>query len=112
MKKLFSLLLMFTCTGFTVIAQVRDDTTLVVAENQEAEVAYNKGIENYKNKLYQEAINNFTEAISYKVDFAKAYFNRGSVKAELKMLQDAITDFDATLKYDSTMLNAIIHVAR
>jgi hypothetical protein len=40
------------------------DSTLVIDPNQEAEIAYNKGIENFQQKNYPEAIKMFDEAIN------------------------------------------------
>src|SRR6056297_169996 len=68
-------------------------STLVVAENQEAELAYNKGLELFSQKKYSDAIDKFNEAISFKKDFAKAYYNRGLSYIELGQNDKAVEDF-------------------
>jgi len=70
-------LLWIICLSVTqhALSQEKIDTnaTIVVEKNQEAEIAYNRGIKNFNNKEYQAAIVNFSEAIKYKSNFAKAY---------------------------------------
>jgi len=62
------------------------DTVMTSAdkENMEARKAYNSGIENFKNKNYREAINNFNNAIELDPEFEQAFYNRGSVKKKIK----------------------------
>ena len=89
-----------------------DDTTLVVAENQEAELAYNEGIKNFSKKKFRQALANFEQAIKFKPNFDKAYYNRGCVKSELKDFKGAISDFDFALGINSEMASAYFSRAR
>ncbi len=105
MKRIIVILLLALGIGY---AQAQDDglQTVIVAGNQEAELAYNKGIENFKKKKLDEAVRFFTEAISYKVDFAKAYFNRASAKSELGDLAGAMADYDKVIELEPSNGNA------
>jgi tetratricopeptide (TPR) repeat protein len=97
----FVCLLLFALNGYS-----QKDSTLVVLENQDAELAYNRGIENFSNKAYQEAIQAFTEAIKFKPDFNKAFFNRGNVYFEMQQYKDAVEDFKKVTELDSNDVQA------
>ena len=67
--------------------QIFDDPTLVAAENQEAELAYNLGVTQFGNGEYEKALESFGKSISYDGNFAKAYLNRGSTYMQLKIME-------------------------
>ena len=81
------------------LTAVADTTsTLVVAENQEAELAYNAGVLAFKSGKLRAAVDSFSVALQYRTDFDKALFNRGLVYSELNDFNKALSDFDALLK--------------
>ena len=62
------------------VAQEDTVNTIVVEANQEAELAYNKGISLMGEKQYKEAVAQFEEALKYNAQFRQAYVNMGSAK--------------------------------
>ena len=82
-------------TDTTKISAVQDSVTAInLMPSQEAELAYNSGIEKMKIGDYKTAIEHFDEALKLKPDWAKAFFNRAVAKKEKKMYQAAIEDFE------------------
>jgi len=82
--------------GIDSIAAVSDtSSTLIVAENQEAFLAYNDGVELFRNGDFQTAAYKFTIAIQFNPSFEKAYFNRGSSYLQQQELDLAYNDFDS-----------------
>ena len=70
------------------------DTVVAVFDeiDQEAEKLYNRGISKFQKGIYESAVADFSEAISLKPDFEKAYFNRASARYEMKDYNGAIED--------------------
>ena len=81
---------------------VNKDSTLVVAENQEAEVAFNAGNDFVAQRNFTEAINSFTKALSINPQFTKALVNRGFAKSEMADYSGAITDFTMAIELDNS----------
>ena len=81
---------------------VNKDSTLVVADNQEAEVAFNAGNDFVAQKNYQEAINSFTKALSVNPKFTKAMVNRAFAKSEMADYNGAITDFTMAIELEES----------
>ncbi|MBL4862222.1 MAG: tetratricopeptide repeat protein, partial [Crocinitomicaceae bacterium] len=79
--------LLFTLSIFMgSIGLAQDDTivqaTILDSADAAADKLYNSGIESFKRKQYEEAINAFTQAIELKPDFELAFFNRAATKLE------------------------------
>ena len=111
-KQLIIILLLLINLPFNINAQeTKDDfdATLIAAEGQESKISYNLGIENFKNKEYEEAIKNFSRAIQYEPGFAKAYLNRGSVKTKINDYTGAIEDFNLALQLDTNLTKSVDH---
>ena len=94
MKKILILSFLGLVYFTSLTAQIDTMATLVVSDNQEAELAYNKGVENYKLKNFDKSIENFTNAIKRKSNFYQAYYNRGNIKKELAKYKEALEDFN------------------
>ena len=90
------------CLGGYAQNTASQDSTLVVADNQEAEVAFNAGNDFVAQKNYQEAVNSFTKALSFNPKFTKALVNRGFAKSELTDYSGAITDFTMAVELDGS----------
>ena len=60
-------------------------TTINLMPSQEAELAYNAGIEKMKIGDYKSAIEQFDEAIKLKSNWGKAYFNRAISKKVISL---------------------------
>lgn len=82
------------------------DSTIVVAENQDAELAFNAGNKALADKKYSLAITQYTKAIDFKPDFEKAYLNRAICYTEIQMYADAYNDYNflVNLSHNSTAL--------
>ena len=65
--------ILFTALTTQSIAQDQPvvKATILETDNEIADKLYNSGIEQFKNKQFNEAIKSFTEAISKKVGFEK-----------------------------------------
>ncbi|MBI9068943.1 MAG: tetratricopeptide repeat protein [Salinivirgaceae bacterium] len=70
------------------------DSTLIVAENQEAELAFNEGNTFLAKGNMNEAINSYSKAINFKPDFSKALINRAVAYTEIKEYNKAYADYD------------------
>ena len=90
------------CLGGYAQNTASQDSTLVVAENQEAEVAFNAGNDFVAQRNFQEAVNSFTKALSFNPKFTKALVNRGFAKSELAEYSGAITDFTMAVEIDGS----------
>ena len=55
------------------------------------------GHQAYQRQEYEEAILNYTKAIHWKPDDAKAFFWRGQAKVSIQQYQEAVDDFDEVL---------------
>ena len=81
------------CLGSHAQNTAKNDSTLVIAGNQDAEVAFNAGNDFVAQRNFAEAINSFTKALSFNPKFTKALVNRGFAKSEMADYSGAITDF-------------------
>ena len=81
MKKIIYLTILSLIPFVTILSQNKNVRT---AGGQDAEIAYNKGIQNFMSQDYAGAISELTIAISHKPDFGKAYYNRGVIRNEIK----------------------------
>jgi len=68
------------------------------AELKTAEEYFERGLAKYALKAYQEAIDDYSEAIRLKPDLAEAFVNRGAAKYELKDNKGAIADYDRAIE--------------
>ena len=79
--------------GFNGDAAISDTTsTLIVAEDQQANLDYNDGVQLYQQGLYEPAIQNFTKALTLNPNLTKAYYGRGSSYMQLQNYQKALDD--------------------
>ena len=101
--KTFSLAvgLAFCFSGFAQTPAGKD-TTLVIAGNQDAEVAFNEGNDFVAKRNFQEAIASFTKALSFNPQFTKALVNRGFAKSEVADYSGAITDFTMAIELEES----------
>ena len=58
---------------------------------------YNEGIEKYNNQDYQEAIEDFTQAIKINSNYAEAYLKRGNARYYLGDYQGTIEDYNQAI---------------
>ncbi|HPY81737.1 MAG TPA: tetratricopeptide repeat protein, partial [Bacteroidales bacterium] len=92
------------CLTSTVFSQQIDTaSTVVVEQNQEAELAYNQGITHLTNKEYTEAIAQFNEALKYNPRFTRAYINLGAAYTYAGDLRNAVISYNQALAIDSTL---------
>lgn len=103
MRKIIFTLFIAVCFHFAAVSQAVIDTaaTIVVDADQDAELAYNKGIELYSAKQYSEAVKSFSDAIAVNPKFVKAYMNRAAVRTELKDFKGAAEDYGVVIELDS-----------
>lgn len=62
---------------------------------------YQRGMECYKSRKFQEAVANFDEVIQRDLTYVEAFNNRGVIKLLRNDVEGAITDLDAALVIDS-----------
>jgi|ERR1700757_4354367 len=93
MKKIFITLIAFVFC-FTLQAQDTVKIKTALTPEQEAENAYNMGLETMGKKEYPAAIDNFTKAVTLNPTFEKAFLSRGFAKYESKNNAGAIEDFN------------------
>jgi tetratricopeptide (TPR) repeat protein len=60
---------------------------------------YNKGIAKAKSERYEEAIEDYTQAILIKPDYASAYNSRGGAKFDLGNYEGALEDYSQALQF-------------
>lgn len=72
--------------------------TLVTAEGEEANVAYNNGVALCNEGNFNEAIAEFNKSLSINPEMAQAYYGRGTCKVQLKRYSEAITDLNEYTK--------------
>jgi tetratricopeptide (TPR) repeat protein len=73
-----------------------------------SDLYYNKrGIIYVQKRQYEQAIEDFTQAIAYNSQKAEYYYNRAIVKSKMKHLLDAIKDFSLAIKCDPTSVAII-----
>jgi Flp pilus assembly protein TadD len=79
-KKLLITSFLFCAAHIMLNAQTETINTIVIEQNQEAELAYNNGIQLLNAQQYGQAIQQFELAIRYNPQFLKAYINLGAAK--------------------------------
>ena len=93
MKRVILILsLSAACLGARAQDTVKIKTSLT--PDQEAENAYNAALEMMGKKDYNNAIENFTKAVTLNPNFEKAYLNRGYARYAAKSNEAAISDFN------------------
>ncbi len=104
-------MLILIVSPLRLFAQAELDTTktVIVAENQEAEMAFNRGFDLFKNKKFNEAIAEFDVAIQIKPGFYQAYTNRGNAKLELHEFSEAIEDYTKAIGLKSPNIGSIYY---
>ena len=81
----------------------------VLAQSEKQAIEhFNQATEAFKAKEYKSAIQSYTEAITIKPDYAKAYYNRGNAKLNLKNYKSALIDFKKTCDLDDQFAKAHI----
>ena len=75
-------------------------------KKKDADYYFNQGSVNYHESNYQEAIENYTQAIKLDPNNAYAYFNRGVAKAKLKGYPEAIKDYTEAIRLDPNSAEA------
>jgi tetratricopeptide (TPR) repeat protein/predicted Ser/Thr protein kinase len=63
-----------------------------------AAAAFARGVAHFENRHYEDAIEDFDEAIRLQPDLASAYFNRGSARGSLGDVRGAIADFGHAIR--------------
>ena len=66
--------------------------------NEEAERYFDLGVECYKNKKFEEAINNFTKAIELDRDDKNIYISRGFAYMNIEKYEEAIEDLTKAIE--------------
>src|SRR6267378_3417242 len=97
MKRIIFTLVAFFTIHLFVFSQDTIKAKILEA-GQDAEKAYNNGISNFSSKNFSGAIADFTQAITLKTDFEKAYYNRGLTYSELKDYTNAVADFNKSME--------------
>jgi len=73
---------------------------------KDAEACTNRGIEYYKKKQFDKAIEEFTKTVDLKLNSAAPYYNRGCAYLGDGQHQKAIEDFSIAVKINSKYANA------
>ena len=89
-KLLFLVLLLFPVVG--------------LAQDVDAELYIEQGIEAYEVEKYIEALDAFDEAAEADPNNADAYFHRAVVKAKIKQYKEAFKDFNQAIRLDPLFL--------
>jgi serine/threonine protein kinase/Tfp pilus assembly protein PilF len=82
----------------TFLTPVASPSSPFLDKEKEAEALLNSGIKKAIQKDYKGAINDWSEAIRLKPDFAFAYSNRGGIKYELGDKQGGISDLNEAIR--------------
>ncbi|MBW4627502.1 MAG: tetratricopeptide repeat protein [Brasilonema octagenarum HA4186-MV1] len=77
--------------------------------NQNFADYYKQGHASYKVKDYQQAIENFTQAIQKDPKYAKAYVNRGNAHYNLKEYEAALADYTQAIGINPTETKAYVN---
>lgn len=70
---------------------------------------YSRGHHYMSENKYEEAIEDYTDAIKYNPDYIEAYINRGNAFMEYKQYELALIDLSKAVEIDSKNINAYIH---
>ncbi len=71
--------------------------------------AYQQGYTAYKERDYDKAIVNFSEAIEQEPTHARAIVNRGNARYNLKDYEGAVTDYSQALKIKPNQIKALVN---
>jgi tetratricopeptide (TPR) repeat protein len=71
-----------------------------------AEDYFQQGLNNLKNSLTQEALQNFTNAINKNPNYLEAYFMRGSIYSDSGEYNNAISDYTSVLLINPKHIDA------
>lgn len=102
--------LLLLCLGFMCLSTVAQDTVkvkTVLTPEQEADLAYNDGLELITKKDYSTAVSQFSKAISFKPNFERAFYNRAVARHELRQFEESIQDYNHTLLVNPTNMEAL-----
>ncbi|HPH16382.1 MAG TPA: tetratricopeptide repeat protein, partial [Bacteroidales bacterium] len=102
-KKLIVLCCIMCGIQSIITAQIDTISTIVVEQNQEAELAYNNGIQYLNTEQYSLAVQQFELAIRHNPQFIKAYINLGAAKTFTNDTEGAISAYNYVLSVDSTL---------
>lgn len=61
------------------------------------DIFFKKGLESSQSGNYEQAIKDFSKAISLNANYAEAYYNRGIVFFEMKQNEKGMADFDKAI---------------
>src|SRR5690606_1107756 len=79
----------------------------VSPENEkQAEVHYKKGLTNFDEGLYNDAMSDFSKAITLNPNYAEAYYMMGRVKFVLKLDYDALADLTRAIQFKPNLADA------
>ena len=124
MKKFtFTLLLaVIGCSGFSQIDELtpeekfyRDSITHLNESNaaiEASQLAYNEGIELFKQKKYKGAANKFSASITNDPKFTPAYYNKAVAENSMDDFKAAIKTIDALLTLKPTYAKAFFQRAK
>jgi DNA-binding helix-hairpin-helix protein with protein kinase domain len=70
---------------------------------------YQQGYNSYQLKDYEDAIENFSQAIQQNPQYAKAYVNRGNAHYNLKEYESALADFSKALEINPKEVKAYVN---
>ena len=85
---------------------------IVLTSDQEAENAYNVGLEFLSKNDYGMAIEHFTKAVSFKPNFDKAFCSRAFARYESKTFDLSIDDYYKALAINSVNTDAMFGIAQ
>jgi tetratricopeptide (TPR) repeat protein len=71
-----------------------------IAHSQSPKKVYKTGVEFYNSKNYNDAIEQFTEAIELKTDYVDAYVKRAESYMAIDKAEDAVDDYRRALAFD------------
>ena len=103
------------CLSFLYLNISAQDTVkvkTVLTTEQEAENAYNAGLEFMGKKDFNMAIEQFSKAIAFKPIFDKAFCNRGFARYESKTYDASIEDYNKALAINPANADALFGKAQ
>ena len=86
-------------TAFIVIA-ILISSAVGCSSLSEAERAYNKGTDIFRQGLFEGAVPHYTTAIQLDPNYADAYSSRGGLYSILGQYEDALQDFEKAIQLD------------
>ena len=82
-------------------------STLILAGNQDAEIAYNNGVQLLNEKKYHEAIKAFDEALRHNPNFYRARQNKAVAYSSLEQYNSAIEELKIVVSAEKTNNRAL-----